>query len=203
MKKIIVLGLAILMVLSGCFSTPAREVTNICNLLDEKVSWYQAVKESEKKWGAPMHLQLAIIYQESHFASNAKPPRNKIFGIIPGARPTTSFGFTQAKKATWDWYQLKTGNKSAKRNNFADAVDFVGWYINQSDLRSKISKQMPTTSIWLIMKVMVVITIRLMKIRPGSLILLKKLKRSLIPTRANFLNAEINLIIIVFGRSFN
>jgi len=140
MKKLIVLGLAILMVLSGCFSTPAREVTNICNLLDEKVSWYQAVKKSEEKWGAPMHLQLAIIYQESHFASNAKPPRNKIFGIIPGARPTTSFGYTQAKKATWDWYQLKTGNNSAKRDNFADAVDFVGWYVNQSLLRSKISK---------------------------------------------------------------
>jgi len=140
MKKLIVFGLAILMVLSGCFSTPAREVTNICDLLDEKVSWYKAVKKSEEKWGAPMHLQLAIIYQESHFASNAKPPRNKIFGIIPGARPTTSFGFTQAKKTTWDWYQLKTGNKSAKRDNFADAVDFVGWYINQSLMRSKISK---------------------------------------------------------------
>ena len=140
MKKLIFLGLAILMFLSGCFSTPAREVTNICNLLDEKVSWYQAVKKSEQKWDAPMHLQLAIIYQESHFASNAKPPRNKIFGIIPGARITTSFGFTQAKKATWDWYQLKTGNKSAKRDNFADAVDFIGWYVNQSSLRSKISK---------------------------------------------------------------
>ena len=139
MKKLIVLGLAILIILSGCFSTPAREVANICDLLDEKVSWYKAVKESEEKWGAPMHLQLAIINQESHFASNAKPPRNKIFGIIPGARPTTSFGFTQAKKATWDWYQLKTGNKSAKRNDFADAVDFVGSYVNQSALRSKIS----------------------------------------------------------------
>ena len=49
MKKLIVLGLTILMVLSGCFSTPAREVTNICDLLDEKVSWYKAVKKSEDK----------------------------------------------------------------------------------------------------------------------------------------------------------
>ena len=81
MKKLIVLSLAILMILSGCFSTPAREVTNICDLLDEKVSWYQAVKKSEKKWGAPMHLQLAIIYQESHFASNAKPPRLSLIHI--------------------------------------------------------------------------------------------------------------------------
>ena len=38
MKKLIVLSVAVLIVLSGCFSTPAREVTNICNLLDEKVS---------------------------------------------------------------------------------------------------------------------------------------------------------------------
>ena len=169
MKKLIVLGLAILMVLSGCFSTPAREVTNICNLLDEKVSWYQAVKKSEEKWGAPMHLQLAIIYQESHFASNAKPPRNKIFGIIPGARPTTSFGYTQAKKTTWEWYQLKTGNKSAKRDNLLTQLTLLdGMLINlRCDL--KLVKQIPTASIWLIMKVMVVITRRLMKIRLGSL----------------------------------
>ena len=82
MKKLIVLSLLVVISVSGCFSTPAREVTNICNLLDEKVSWYRAAKLSEEKWKVPMHLQLAIIYQESHFASKAKPPRSKIFGII-------------------------------------------------------------------------------------------------------------------------
>ena len=92
MKKIIVLSAVVLIVLSGCFSTPAREFTNVCNLLDEKVSWYRAAKDSEAKWKVPMHLQLAIIHQESRFASKAKPPRNKIFGVIPGSRPTTSFG---------------------------------------------------------------------------------------------------------------
>ena len=140
MKKLFVLSLLVVISVSGCFSTPAREVTNICNLLDEKVSWYRAAKLSEDKWKVPMHLQMAIIHQESRFASKAKPPRNKIFGIIPGARPTDSFGYTQAKKATWDWYQLKTGNKTAKRDNFADAVDFVGWYASQSSLISNISK---------------------------------------------------------------
>ena len=87
-----------------------------------------------------MHIQLAIIYQESHFASNAKPPRNKIFGVIPGLRSSSSFGYTQAKKETWEWYQLKTGNNLANRTNFADSVDFIGWYVNQSEKRSKISK---------------------------------------------------------------
>ena len=140
MHLLFVLLLLVVISVSVCLSTPALVVTIICNLLDEKVSWYRAAKLSEEKWKVPMHLQMAIIHQESRFASKAKPPRNKIFGIIPGARPTDSFGYTQAKKATWEWYQLKTGNKTAKRDDFADAIDFVGWYANQSSLRSKISK---------------------------------------------------------------
>ena len=112
-------------------------------------------------------LQLAIIHQESRFASKAKPPRNKIFGVIPGASPTDSFGYTQAKKATWDWYQLKTGKKTAKRDNFSDAIDFVGWYANQSSLRSKISKTDAYRNILHIMKAMVVITRRAMKRKLG------------------------------------
>lgn len=126
--------------LNGCFSTPAIEVKNICNVMDEKVSWYQALKNSEEKYNAPKSVQLAIIYQESHFASDAKPPRNKLFGLVPWTRSSSSYGFSQAKKATWDWYKLKTGNQDAKRDNFADSVDFVAWYMNQSLIRSNISK---------------------------------------------------------------
>jgi hypothetical protein len=51
--------------------------------MDEEVRWYQAVKASEKKYSAPMHVQLAIIYQESHFKSDAKPPRTKLFNEQP------------------------------------------------------------------------------------------------------------------------
>ena len=70
MKKLLVLGLLVAISISGCFSTPAREVTNICTLLDEKVSWYRAAKLSEERWKVPMHLQMAIIHQESRFASS-------------------------------------------------------------------------------------------------------------------------------------
>jgi len=64
-------------------------------------------------------------------------------------------------------------------------------------------KQMPTASIWLIMKVMVVITRRHMKIRPGLLMLLKMLKRSLIPTRVNCLNVGQSLMRIACGHFSN
>jgi hypothetical protein len=139
MKKVFLLALLPLF-LTGCLSTPAVTVNNICTLMDEEVSWYRSVKASEKKYGAPAHVQLAIMYQESHFASDAKPPREKLFGVVPWFRPTTAYGFAQAKDATWDWYQLKTGNYSADRDDFDDASDFVGWYINQSKKRAGINK---------------------------------------------------------------
>ena len=139
MKKIVLL-VFIPLLLSGCFSTPAVTVNNICNLMDEEVSWYRSVKASEKKYGAPAHVQLAIMYQESHFASDAKPPREKLFGVVPWFRPTTAYGFAQAKDETWEWYQLKTGNHSADRDDFNDAADFVGWYINQSSRLAGIAK---------------------------------------------------------------
>ncbi|RUA05329.1 MAG: hypothetical protein DSY43_04760 [Gammaproteobacteria bacterium] len=138
MKKFSLLLLPLL--LSGCFSSPAIEVSNICTLMDEEVTWYQGVKASEKKYGAPAYVQLAIIYQESRFQSDAKPPRGKLFGVIPWARPSSSKGFAQATEGTWDWYQQSTKNYNRSRTNFVDAADFVGWYISQSNKRSGVSK---------------------------------------------------------------
>ena len=136
-KSLLIVFLSAL--LSGCFSTPAVKVSNICNLMDEEVSWYRAIKASEKKYGAPAHVQLAIIYQESNFASDAKPPREKLFGVVPWFRPTTAYGFAQAVDDTWEWYKLKTGNKDADRDDFDDAADFVGWYMIQSSKRSGVA----------------------------------------------------------------
>jgi len=87
-----------------------------------------------------MHVQLAIMYQESHFASDAQPPRDKLFGVVPWVRPTRAYGFAQVKDKTWEWYQLKTGNQNANRNDFNDAIDFIAWYINQSSKHSGIDK---------------------------------------------------------------
>ena len=69
MKKLAIL-LMLPILLSGCFSTPAVTVNNICSLMDEEVSWYRSVKAAEKKYGAPAHVSLAIMYQESNFASD-------------------------------------------------------------------------------------------------------------------------------------
>ncbi|AYQ56423.1 hypothetical protein THERMOT_2270 [Bathymodiolus thermophilus thioautotrophic gill symbiont] len=139
MKKLLFVVLLPL-ILSGCFSTPAITVNNICHLLDEEVSWYQAAKASEKKYGVPMYVQLAIMYQESNFKSDAQPPRSRLFGFVPWTRPTSAYGFAQAVDATWEWYQQSTGNADADRGDFADSIDFMGWYINKSNKLSGISK---------------------------------------------------------------
>lgn len=139
MQKYLALILPLIL-LSGCFSTPPIRVNNVCNLLDEKVSWYQSIKASEKKYQAPAHIQLAILYQESRFSSNAQPPRKKLLGFVPWNRPTSAYGYAQAVDDTWNWYKGSTGNFNADRDDFKDSTDFIGWYMNQSKKLSGIKK---------------------------------------------------------------
>jgi len=98
------------------------------------------VNKSEKKWGSPIYLQLAFIKMESDFDWLAKPPRQKLFKVIPYKRPSTSFGYSQAVNGTWEQYKKETGNKLAIRSRFKDSVDFIGWYTNKSSTILKIPK---------------------------------------------------------------
>ena len=70
---------------------------------------------------------------ESDFDWLAKPPRQKLFKVIPFKRPSSSFGYSQAVKGTWEQYKNETGNKLATRARFKDSVDFIGWYTNKSN----------------------------------------------------------------------
>ena len=126
--------------LSGCSSIPSTTV-NSCIIFDERYFWYKHTKKVEQKWGTPIYIQLAIIKIESNFDWLAKPPRKKIFKIIPSKRPSSSFGYSQAVKGTWEQYKKETGNKLATRMRFKDSVDFIGWYTNKTETILKISKK--------------------------------------------------------------
>ena len=69
---------------------------------------------------------------ESDFDWLAKPARQKIFKVIPYKRPSSSFGYSQAVKGTWEQYKKETGNNLATRVRFKDSVDFIGWYTNKT-----------------------------------------------------------------------
>ena len=126
---------------SACSNTPPRNTANGCALFDEKDDWYEYARDSYEKWGIPIHVQLAIIYQESRFYHDARPPRAQLLGFIPWFRPTSAYGYGQVKDSTWDWYRKATGNRWADRDDFEDVVDFIGWYGYQSHRRLGISRQ--------------------------------------------------------------
>ena len=57
-----------------------------------------------------------------------------------GRRCAISYGYAQVKDETWADYQRETGNSWASRDDFADALDFMGWYTSKSQKVNGISK---------------------------------------------------------------
>jgi len=125
---------------TSCSSIPTN-TANSCSIFNERYLWYKHTKKVEQKWGTPIYIQLAIIKMESDFDWLAKPPRHKIFKVIPYKRPSSSFGYSQAVKGTWEQYKKETGNNLATRLRFKDSVDFIGWYTNKTESILKISKK--------------------------------------------------------------
>lgn len=117
---------------SGCTVAPPDQPDDICAIFHQYPKWYWATQESQNKWGVPIPVQMAVMHQESHFVSKAKPPRAKLFGFIPWFRPSSAYGYTQALDPTWEQYEHESGNDPARRTRFADASDFVGWYLSKA-----------------------------------------------------------------------
>ena len=128
------------LLISACSSIP-KNTTDGCSIFSERYLWYKHTKKTEQKWGTPIYIQLAIIKMESDFDWLAKPQRQKIFKVIPFKRPSSSFGYSQAVKGTWEMYKKETKNKLATRARFKDSVDFIGWYTDKTEKLLKISKQ--------------------------------------------------------------
>lgn len=126
-----VAGIAALAGLSSCASSPNR-INNMCAVFDQNdgyvTNWRRSARAVETKYGIPVPVLMATIRKESGFKHNARPPRTYYLGFIPGKRASSAFGYSQALDGTWDQYRKETGSWAARRNNFADAVDFVGWY---------------------------------------------------------------------------
>ncbi|MCC2616735.1 hypothetical protein LJ739_10825 [Aestuariibacter halophilus] len=127
--------------LSACTTTPPSNKTNLCEIFREKSDWYDAAADMRDKWGVPIHVPMAMMYQESSFRSDALPPRDYVFfGLIPWGRVSSAYGYSQAKTPTWEDYVRETGNSWADRDDFDDAIDFMGWFIAKSYTINGVSK---------------------------------------------------------------
>ena len=93
----------------GCTTSTPSNVSNICDIFDEKRGWYDDANDARKEWGSPIPVMMAIMHQESRFKATAKPPRKKILGFIPGFRPSNAYGYAQALESTWESYERSAG----------------------------------------------------------------------------------------------
>ena len=133
--------LAVTILLSGCVSrgTPSNS-HDLCQIFREKPQWYRQAKKSADKWGGPIQLPMAIMYQESSFKRKAKPPMGYFLGVIPTGRASDAYGYSQALKSTWAEYQQAVGSRFKNRDSFASAFDFIQWYMDVTYKRNGVSK---------------------------------------------------------------
>ncbi|MGL4319993.1 MAG: lytic transglycosylase [Paracoccaceae bacterium] len=133
----------LLMFLASCgggnFSAP-RNLDDACALSRERPEYFRAMRAAERKWGVPVHVLMATIYQESKFVGNARTPHRFALGIIPLGRQSSAYGYSQALDATWEEYQDAEGGRRARRDRISDATDFMGWYMHESTQRLGIPK---------------------------------------------------------------
>jgi len=124
--------------LVSCTASQPRNTANVCSIFDDRRSWYKSAKSSSERWGIPIAVNMAFIYQESSFKARAKPERTRFLWILPGPRPSSAYGYAQALDSTWNEYENRSGNSRASRANFGDAIDFVAWYNANSRQLSRI-----------------------------------------------------------------
>ncbi|MDC9720720.1 MAG: transglycosylase SLT domain-containing protein [Gammaproteobacteria bacterium] len=133
----------ILLLLSACSSMGKLQgkphtPDNVCSIFAQFESWQTSANASEKQWSIDQSISMAFIEHESGFNATARPPRKRVFGVIPGAHLSSAYGYPQAINGTWSLYKQLTGYSHAQRTNFNDSIDFVGWYNSRSVRLNKI-----------------------------------------------------------------
>jgi len=128
--------------LAGCKTYQPSQTNNVCNIFWGETDWYEDARDAKKRWDIPISVMMAIMNQESSFRSSVRPDR-PTFLFIPLPRKSSAYGYAQAQDAAWTDYRKATGNWSHDRDNFGDAINFIGWYANTSHRRLGISKSDP------------------------------------------------------------
>lgn len=134
-------ALILLTFLAACGgkSSP-RNLDNACSIVDQRPKYLRAMKKTERKWGVPVNVQMAVIHQESKFDGDARTPHRFALGVIPMGRQSSAYGYAQALDGTWSDYKRAAGRPGASRKNIKDATDFMGWYMTRTEQRFGIPK---------------------------------------------------------------
>lgn len=139
MSRVSVFLLLVSAFLQGCATVPPSQPEDICAIFDEKDDWHEPARESSERWGTSVPVMMAMMYQESSFRHDARPPFRWWF-IIPLGRASSAFGYAQAKDETWAWYTSASGKWLAERDDFGDAIEFMGWYNAYTYRRNRVRR---------------------------------------------------------------
>ena len=139
MLRKLLIGVSLCAFITGCATTRPNNLDNMCSIFEQRSDWYEAALDAQERWGTPIQVPMSIIYQESSFRHDAQPAM-RYFLFIPSGRPSTAYGYPQAKDETWDEYIRETGNWGADRDDFDDAIDFIAWYVNKTQRITGVSK---------------------------------------------------------------
>lgn len=128
------------LLLSSCATYKPTNTTNLCSIFKGNISWYKDAKAANKRWGTPIPVMMAIMQQESNFKDDARPGYKYFLGIIPTGRISSAYGYSQALNGVWGEYKKSTSNGGADRDDFDDAIDFIGWYTTGTQRMTGVSK---------------------------------------------------------------
>ena len=140
MSRVLKAGILLLVASCGGNYSAPRNLDDACSITDQRPAYLKAMQRAERRWGVPVHVQMATIYQESKFIGNAKTPFTYALGVIPMGRQSSAYGYSQAIDGTWDDYKDGPGRGGARRDDIDDATDFMGWYMTQTEEKLGISR---------------------------------------------------------------
>jgi hypothetical protein len=137
--QVAALALALVLI-QACASGKPSNPNDLCRIFTEHSDWYDDALNAQAKWGTPIPVLMAMMYQESSYIHDAEPPMRYVLGFIPIGRASSAYGFAQAKDETWADYQKATGNSWSARDDFEDAIDFMGWFTYKTQQINGVSK---------------------------------------------------------------
>ena len=139
MGKVQLAMLAVLLA-SGSANAAPKDPNNICTILAQnKRLVYRSCESSAL--GTADAYRFSVYTSRIVICGQGETAAQKGFAVLAvWRRSSSAYGYAQATDEAWKDYKKDTGRRFVQRDDFADALDFIGWYNDRSHKRLKLRK---------------------------------------------------------------